>query len=812
MANRTGTGRRTAGPPITDRAAFKPVAALLLVVVVLASSGLLALLLAPPFAGAAFGVRELDRRLEEAGADFTKIPALPQRSTVYANDGRTVLGRFYLDNREIVPLERVSPIARRAVLAIEDHSFYDHGAVNWAGLARAGIENLKAGAIVQGGSTITQQLVKNTLGLDPTDQSFERKFQELALALRVEERYSKDEILELYLNQVYLGNGVYGIGTAARFYFRTSPADLTLPQAALLAGMIRAPEYYDPVDRPDKALLRRNDVLNRMMALGWISEARAERAKAAELGLANVRKLTPKLPPFFVTYMRDQIIADPNGWYGALGETADERRRALSEGGLEIVTTLDPEWQEAAEEAANRPWARAPLNPGYRPRPDVAIVSIDNRTGAIRTLLSGRNYARDEKALATTGHQPGSAFKAFVLAAALEAGISPAARYSGAQGVIAADRCRNADGTPWSVANAEGSSRGLITLAEATEDSVNAAFARLILDAGVERTKEIAQRMGIVTDLPAVCSLATGSVDVTPLEMASGYQTIANVGVHCRPYTIETIRQQGRVIYQHEPSCYPALQAADAKEIIHLLRAVVTSGTAASAFSGWGPWPIAGKTGTADLNRHVWFVGFSRQVTTSVWVGSPGRPYPLTNYWGYGVFGGSIAAPIWRAYMAVVMQDFRPLDFPPPVRVRVPSVVGLTVPEARRVLSEARLGARVRIVDAVAPEGVVVAQTPGAGSSTLPGSQVLLEVSSGVPPVAAVPDVVGLEPDRARSVLERAGFAVDVVEQVFSNPAKHGVVVAQDPPARTEAVEGSTVTITVGVPPSGGDDGGGGGP
>jgi penicillin-binding protein 1A len=811
MSDRAGPSRRAARRPISDRLVFKPVALLLLVPVVLASAGLTALLLAPPFAGAALGVRELDRRLDEAGADFTKIPRFPQRSIIYANDGTTELARIYLDNREIVPLPQISPIAQRAVLAIEDAQFFDHGAINWGGLVRASIENVKAGDIVQGGSTITQQLVKNTLGLDPTDQSFERKFQELALAMRVEERYPKRRILGMYLNQVYLGNGVYGIGTAAEFYFEKPASELTLAEAALLAGMIRAPEYYNPIDRPRKAWLRRNDVLNRMKALGWITEERAENAKATKLRLANTQRLVQKVPPFFVTHMREQIIGDENGWYQALGETADERRRALSEGGLHIVTTLDANWQEAAQAAANRPWARAPLRPYYQPKPEVAIVTIDNDSGAIRTLLSGRNFKKDEKELATTGHQPGSSFKPFILAAALESGIQPTATYSGVQGVIDPERCPGDDGGAWSVTNAEGSSRGNMTLAAATAASVNAVFARLVLDAGLQHTVDVSHRMGLTSNMPAVCSLATGSVDVTPLEMAAGYQTLANGGKHCRPYTVESISRSDEVIFQHVPECYQAIKPAYAKEITEMLEAVVTSGTAASAFSGWGPWPIAGKTGTADLNRHVWFVGYSRQVSTSVWVGSPGNPYPLTNYWGYGVFGGSIAAPIWRAYMEVALQDLAPLNFPSTVRIQVPNVVGMAVGVARQTLREARLSSTTEIVGSAAPAGTVVSQSPRGGSQTLPGSAVALQVSNGVAPVSIVPDVIGLTLEDASARLRAAGFGVVVQEQAFRNDNNHGIVVAQSPRGGTELLEGRSVTITVGVPIADGGGGQGGG-
>ena len=236
---------RTDLRPFTDRPAFKPFAVLLIVPIVLLASGLMAIILAPPFAGLAFGAHRVQAKLDRLGADFTRIPKFPERSTIYASDGTTVLATVYLDNREIVRLKKIAPIAREAVLAIEDSGFYEHGALNWSSLVRALVENAQAGEVVQGGSTITQQLVKNTIGAGDA-QTFERKFQELALALRVEEKYSKDEIFEMYLNQIYMGNGIYGFGTAADFYFGKPPSELTLAEGAMLAGMIRAPRVLRP--------------------------------------------------------------------------------------------------------------------------------------------------------------------------------------------------------------------------------------------------------------------------------------------------------------------------------------------------------------------------------------------------------------------------------------------------------------------------------------------------------------------------------------------------------------------------------------
>ncbi|HEX6399460.1 MAG TPA: biosynthetic peptidoglycan transglycosylase, partial [Actinomycetota bacterium] len=262
---------------------FKPIAALLLLPIILATAVLTAAVLAPPFAAAGFGVNEIRSRLDALGADFTRIPRFPERSTIYAADG-SVLTRVFLHNRDVVPLRAISEPAQKAVLAIEDSDFFQHGALDWSSLVRAMIENARAGEIVQGGSTITQQLVGSTIGLKRGfDQSIEGKLQELALAIRVEQEYSKERIFELYLNQVYMGayegNSAYGLGTASKFYFRKPAKELTLLEGATLAGMIRAPGYYNPISRPKKSLLRRNDVLNRMEALGWIDEERNERLK-----------------------------------------------------------------------------------------------------------------------------------------------------------------------------------------------------------------------------------------------------------------------------------------------------------------------------------------------------------------------------------------------------------------------------------------------------------------------------------------------------------------------------------------------------
>jgi membrane peptidoglycan carboxypeptidase len=795
---------RARGRPFTDRWAYKPVAFLLLVPVIVVGAALTAIVIAPPFAGMAVGVHTINDNLQAAGANFTRIPPAPQRSTIYANDGKTVLAHVYLDNREIVPLHEISPYAQRAVLAVEDENFYEHGALSLSSMMRALAQNIRAGEVVQGGSTITQQLVKLTLGLDPSDRSIGRKFQELALAMRVEQKYSKSRILEMYLNQVYLGNNVYGIATASRFYFHVRAAKLDLPQAALLAGLIRAPLYYDPLAHPKKAWLRRNDVLNAMIRIGpengGITPKQGARAKDASLELApHVGRVRLPTPPFIVDYVKQQIEEDPNGWYSFLGSTPEERDKALAQGGYSIITTLDPSWEKYAQQAADRPWALTPAYPAHTPPADLAIVSLDARTGAIRTMLSGRDYQKDKVNTVTTPHQPGSSFKAYVLAAAFEEGIPPTAIYSGVQGAIDDPRCET-NGQPWVVINAEGTSLGSMNLYQATADSVNAVFAHLILDVGPENVADIAHRMGITTPLPAVCSLATGSVGITPLDQASGYQTLANDGVHCIPYAVAEIRRRQQVLFRQRPECTRVLPEPIAALETDVLKGPVTSGTAASVFGGsLGKWPLAGKTGTSDLNKNVWFAGYTRQVVTAVWVGSQGRPYPLSEYWGFDVFGGTIAAPIFKAYMLEVMAGQPVEDFPNGTLGTVPSVVGKTIDEARSLLRRAHFRVSVRVTGSYLPQGTVISQDPAAGSQSVPKTVVTIWVSNGVAPIVTLPDVVGQTVDAARSSLGGIHIFVTVVEQSVGLARNDGIVMSMDPAAGSKVKEGSSVTLFVGV-------------
>ena len=796
-------------PPTTrtrrqDALPSDPILYLLFPLVIAVAAGLVAMLLLPAALGIGAGVDRVGTRLDALGEAYKRIPRFPERSTFYASDGKTVLAQVYQEfNREIVHLRDVSETARSAVLAAEDDSFYEHGALDVESVLRAAFANVAAGGVVQGGSTITQQLVKNAV-LDDIDQTLERKWEELAVALRIEQRYTKDEIFELYLNDIYLGNGVYGIGTAAEYYFDKPASDLSLAEGATLAGLIRAPEDYDPIDHPKKAMARRNFVLDRMVQLGVAGAAKAAKVRTQEVELPpGAGEVATKKVPFFVRYITLEILANSDGAYDSFGSTQKQRERTLFQGGLRIVTTLDPDWQQAAQSAANQPWAVTPTNPGYEQTPDAAIVSVDNANGAIRTMLSGRNYQRDQLDLAIATRQSGSAFKPFTLVAAFEEGIPPGQVYSATSPYCSPlwtseDHCVN---------NAEPGGGGYESLTTATAYSTNVVFAQLALDVGASNIVDAAADMGIERDhLSAVPSITLGTSDVSPLEMASAYQTLANEGRHCTPFAISRVEIASEngpdsLMYRHRDDCHQVIDRDIATQVTSMLQGVVTLPGATGSAAAIGR-PVAGKTGTTQEYANVWFVGYTPQISTAVWVGFPGNADPLDNYFGQSVFGGTLAAPIWHSYMIDVVSGMPVQSFPappPPATGEVPDVTGRVVVAAQQILAEASFSSRIEEVRSVQPEGTVVGQDPGGGSTAQLGTLVTLRVSSGKAPTLEVPSVNGREAGAARAILEDLGLVVHVSEQEVTDPKLVGIVLATAPPAGTVVDRGSVVTMNVGV-------------
>lgn len=794
-------------PPnaLRPRHVIEPQTPLVLVGVLGLGAVLFALVLLPFFAGAGMGVNAFRDRLGEAGVGRVNIPRFPERSVIYAADGSILATVFLDENRRIVKLDNVAPVARNAVIAIEDARFYEHGALDFTSLLRAAITNLASGEIEQGGSTLTQQLVKNVL-IDSPAQTFARKFQEASLAIRLERKYSKDEILELYVNEVYFGNGAFGIGTASETYFRKPPGQLKLAEAALLAGLIRAPGLYDPVTNEEAALERRNLVLDRMAEVGLADPGRVERAKARPIVLArNVGPPEQKVEPFFVYYIRSLILDNADGEFDAFGERRRQRVHTLYQGGLRIYTTLDPAWQEYAQ-------ATVDASPHLDPKegPDASLVSVETSTGAIKAVLSGMDYERDQIDLVWHGtRQTGSAFKPFTLAAAFREGFPAGKVYSShspncdLEGWISESGC---------VSNAEGAGdAGYMDLWTATQNSVNVVFAQLALDVGPERIAETAQLMGITSALDPVPSITLGVEEVSTIDMASAFGTLANDGVHCEPYAVARVNQPKEgggfeLLYKHRRQCEQAIDVEIAHLITAMLQRVVTGGTGTAANIGR---PVAGKTGTAQDYTNVYFAGYTPQVATAVWVGYPSGQIPMDGY-----FGGTVAAPIWQDFMLEAMRDYPVEGFeapPPPERGRVPDVVGLRSEEAQSVLVEANFTPIVEKVPSFEIVNTVLTQTPGGGVSAVLGSAVTIKVSNGKGDPVVVPRVVGLSESHAVRELEKEGLVAEIEYVAVDDPGLDGIVVAQAPIGNKLADLGSTVTLQVGELRGGGGGGNGNG-
>ncbi|HEX6330046.1 MAG TPA: transglycosylase domain-containing protein [Actinomycetota bacterium] len=799
---------------MTRSRVITPLVPLLVTLVVGLLAVLVALVLLPLFAGAGMSVNAFRDRLDAAGVGRVQIPRPPERSVIYAADG-SVLARVFLnENRRIVKLDNVSEVARNAVLAIEDAEFYTHGALDFPGLIRAALTNLASGEIEQGASTISQQVVKNVL-IESPEQTYARKFQEAALAIRLERRYSKDQIFEIYLNEVYFGNGAYGIGSASETYFRKPPGQLDLAEAALLAGLIQAPGRYDPITDPESAIGRRNVVIDQMLELGMIGDRRAQRAKLRRTGLApDAGPPEQKIEPFFVYYIRELILDNADAEFDPLGKTRQQRVRTLYQGGLRIYTTLEPEWQRDAQRAVDDS-AHISRNEG----PDVSLVSVEAPTGAIKAMLSGKNYRRDQLDLVWHGRrQVGSAFKPFTLAAAFLDGFPPGKVYSSASPLCGLAGWISASGC---VSNAEGGGdAGFMDLWQATQNSVNVVFAQLAVDVGPERIVDAAQLMGITAPMDPVPSITLGVEEVSTLDMASAYGTLANDGIHCEPFAVARIEQPRDSggytdLYRHRPQCEQMLDPDIAHLITAMLERVVSGGTGRAAQIGR---PVAGKTGTAQDYTNVYFAGYTPQVSTAVWVGFPGGQIPMDTYYGGSVFGGTVAAPIWQSFMSQVVGGYPVEGFespPAPRRGQVPDVVGLKSQEAQDLLVEANFTPIVEKVDSFEPPNTVLTQSPGGGSSAVLGTAVTIQVSNGKSEPVVVPPVTGLTERRAIQLLEERGLVAEVVRVPVDDRGLDGIVVAQTPIGDGNKIVdvGTTVTLEVGrfSDGNGGGDGDGNG-
>jgi penicillin-binding protein 1A len=767
--------------------------AFLIPVVVLVAGGLVALAMLPAVASAGRAVKAADKTLL-GDTNPLIIPTFPLRSTIYAADGTILATLFQDENREYLTLDQVAPIARDAVISVEDHNFYKHGPVDFTSILRAALANLKAGRVVQGGSTITQQLVKNTeVGAADT---FKRKFQEAQLAFRLERTYSKNQILELYLNEVYLGHQTYGIGAASEYYFGTTADKITLPQAALLAGMIQAPVSWDPILHPADAMFRRNTVLGDMLKYGYISQVQYDQAIGTPIRISKRGRTANAFgrEPYWTAYVVNLFENNP-----AFGKTLADRKRLLFQGGLKIYTTLQPKLQNAARNIIKQHLPHAGPQPPSDPQ--AALATVVPQTGAIQVMVGGMDYTKSKFDLAWQGRRStGSAFKAFTLVAAMEQGVPPGRVYD-SRSPQTIDGCQ-AGG--WTVNNAEPGGGGFLNLWSATSGSVNVVFAQLIRDVGPENVLNAAAVMGIPrSQMQPVCSLTLGTgVGTNPLEMASAYSTLANGGVHCQPFAIaKVVGANNKVLFRAKAKCKQVIPAPVSAQVTAMLQGVISHGTGTAANIGR---PEAGKTGTGQNYQDAWFMGYVPQLTTGVWVGYPKAEIPMRNLavlGGRNAFGGSIAAPIWHDFMLLAVANLPVKSFPqaPPQKGgTIPDVTGLQQKDAEDALTKANFVPIAKPVDSTDPKGTVVTQSPAGGSSAPLGSAVTINVSTGIAPTKAVPNVVGKTQAAASATLKGVGYAVKVVFQTVSDPSKDGIVLSQSPGAGTKLQVGKTVTIVVG--------------
>lgn len=786
--------------------------------VVVAAGMLVAVGLLPMVGGAGAAVKRLDEKLFAGSASKITLPALPERSVVYAADGSVLATLFLDENRESVSLDQVNPETRHAVLAIEDHKFYEHGAVDASSILRAAIANLRAGHIVQGGSTISQQLIKNTE--TGNAQTFARKFQEAQDAILLEKEYSKDQILELYLNTIYFGHRVYGIATAAEYYFDVRVEKLSIPQAATLAGIISAPVLWDPVAHPDTATARRDQVLQDMLRYGWLTPQQYHDAVFTKLKLSKKGRIanTVGTEPYWVSYVVNEFERNRR-----FGRTLDDRRRLLFQGGLKIYTTLQPKLQSEARSVMQRHLPHS--GPAPPSDPQAAIVTVVPQTGAIEAMVGGTDYSKQKIDLASQGaRSTGSAFKAYTLVAAMEQGVPPGRVYS-SKSPASVPKCPQ-NGGPWQPYNAEGAGDlGYMNLWEATAQSINVVFAQLIADVGPTNVQKAARAMGLTGYVPAVCSITLGAVSVSPLAMTTAYSTLANNGVHCGAHSIARILDSnGTTVFTAKPSCRRVVPADVSAQVTAMLEGVVTHGTGTAAAIGR---PVAGKTGTGQDFQDAWFMGYVPQLTTGVWVGYSKAEIPMRSLRVLGggeAFGGSIAAPIWHDYMAQAVTRLPVRQFPAPPAQKtgtIPDVTGLSKQDAEDTLTKANFVPIESDVTSSKPDGTVVSEDPAGGSTAVLGSGVHIGISngkgkpknggSGSGGTVVVPDVVGERQSQATTDLESDGFVVKAVSKDVTDQHQDGVVLGESPPAGSKAKRGSTVTITVGKFAGGNGGGGGGG-
>lgn len=775
----------------------------------------------------------------DAGSMKLDFPNIGTLSEVYTSDG-VLLGKLTERNSQPVPLEEMPDLVIAALLSAEDNDFYEHEGIDFKAIIRAALSNYGS-ADVQGGSTLTQQVVKqNFLSAERT---IERKICEAVVAAELERRYTKDEILEFYINSVFYGSNAYGVTAAAQEYFGKELDELTIAEAATLFVPVRNPTLYHPRNEPANTLAARNRTVDQMVGNGFISAADGAEAKRQPLGVIPHQGFE-ELAPQVMIAVRHELLRNPG--YG-LGETYAERKRAVfgcpaadtsceGGGGLEITVTVDYELQESANRVL-RAWFRAGSD-----GPTGAIAMVDNGTGAVRVMASGLDFGTDIDAgerpydLASQGaRQPGSAFKPITLAAALENGLADGTPVTlgsfwdrSSPALIDCGFPCSDGGNIWTVHNANGDTpRSLETLEAATINSRNTVYARLVNRVGPQQVVDMAERLGVEGGLRPYPSITLGAFGVSPLEMASAFSVFAAQGERHEPYLIERIVDaSGSVLYERDHRPELVLSPSIAAAVTSTLEQAVDAGTGTQADIGR---PQAGKTGTATDYRDVWFVGYIPQYTTAVWVGYADAQLPLEDFTVWNdldakeqyyqrAFGGTLAAPIWKQFMLDAVAGLPAADFPaePAGTALYRQTPFTTIPDVTETIDAEQaldlvyasgLAADVLPIPSTMPAGSIIGTDPLAGTPILQGSSVHILVSNGQAPVIPMPNLIGLQSaevaDALAEVLAETSVQIGwrFVDLPVTDSSLWGRVVRTTPGPGAGVTQGQVVEVFIGLQP-----------
>ena len=614
--------------------------------------------------------------------EITGYKGSSESTQIYSADGE-LLTKLFKENRVYVPIDKIPNDLKNAIVAIEDSSFYQHHGIDFWGIPRALVTNIKAGRIVQGFSTITMQLAENAL-FAKQQRTYYRKIQEIYLAMQFERLYTKPEILEMYLNEIFMGHSAYGVQIAAHQYFGKDVSELTLSQSALLAGLPKAPNYYSPLRNPEAAKNRRNIVLNRMKKLGYINQNELQKAKSAPLNLKPEETEQKEFAPYFIRYVRDELINK----FGA---------QMVYSGGLKVYTTLNTDMQKKAEKSVENAvgnYIPTTRNSDNQLQPQLSVLSLNTNTGAIEAMIGGRGKNDQFNRTTQAVRQPGSAFKPFVYTTAIKNNYSTSSIINDMPMIAAKEKGEKQKIWP---KNFQNKYRGYVNLRSALTKSMNVASVKLLKKVGVNNTIQTAEDMGISTltpsdNLESHLSLALGGLTrgVKPIELSTAYGILANKGIKVEPYAIDkVINTNGKTIYKQEAKKEVVFSKETSYIMTDMLQSVVNNGTGWRANLGR---PIAGKTGTTNNYTDAWFVGYTPDLVTTVWIGedSPEKMvYDQKDSQGNYVYkegdgprtvSSAEAVMLWSDYMKKALKNRPVKDFEKPDNIyyrKIDPVTGL---------------------------------------------------------------------------------------------------------------------------------------